>query len=197
MKRFTPPAEPPDFDQQVRQVGNNWLRKNLGKEPKDFWSAFKPQLADGFQNLCGYSVMYIPNREGTVDHYRSKSKSENRHLIYEWVNYRYALRRVNSCKGTYDEQILDPFEVEDDWFEIILPSCQLILTDSVPPQQRDRAEFTLRQLQLQNSEWIIEQRYEWYRMYLENELTLDGLEKKAPLIARAVRKQQQNRPVNQ
>ena len=189
MMRFTPPPEPADFEQQVRKVGNNWLVKNSTTKPKDFWSTFKPQLAQGFQNLCGYSVMYIPSRMGTVDHYLSKSKAENRHLIYEWKNYRYALQRLNSCKGTYDQQILDPFELEDNWFEIILPSCQLVLTDAVPAGDRDRAEFTLRQLQLQNSEWVIEQRQEWYRMYLENELNLEGLEKKAPLIARAVKKQ--------
>jgi len=187
--RFTPPPEPADFEQQVRKVGNNWLVKNSTTKPKDFWSTFKPQLAQGFQNLCGYSVMYIPSRMGTVDHYLSKSKAENRHLIYEWKNYRYALQRLNSCKGTYDQQILDPFELEDNWFEIILPSCQLVLTDAVPAGDRDRVQFTIKQLQLQNSEWVIEQRQEWYRMYLENELNLEGLEKKAPLIARAVKKQ--------
>lgn len=189
MMRFTPPPEPANFEQQVRKAGNNWLVKNPDTKPKDFWSPFKSQLAQGFQNLCGYSVMYIPSRMGTVDHYLSKSKAENSHLIYEWKNYRYALQRVNSCKGTYDRQILDPFEVEDNWFEIILPSCQLILTDTVPAGDRDRVQFTIKQLQLQNSEWVIEQRQEWYRMYLENELNLEGLEKKAPLIARAVRKQ--------
>jgi hypothetical protein len=31
----------------------------------------------------------------------------------------------------------------------------------------------------------------WYRSYVEGEITLDYLEKKAPLIARAVKKQQQ------
>ncbi len=187
MMRFTPPPEPPDFEQQVRKTGNNWLVNNPGKEPKDFWSTLKPALAKGFQNLCGYSVMYIPSRMGTVDHYLSKSKAENRHLIYEWQNYRYALQRVNSCKGTYDRLILDPFEVEDNWFEIILPSCQLVLTDLVPSHKRQLAEFTLKKLQLQNSEWVIEQRQEWYRMYLDGELNLEGLEKKAPLIARAVK----------
>jgi hypothetical protein len=189
MMRFTPPPEPADFEQQVRKAGNNWLVKNPDTKLKDFWSCFKPELAKGFQNLCSYSVMYIPSRMGTVDHYLSKSKAENRHLIYEWKNYRYALQRVNSCKGTYDRQILDPFEIEDNWFEIILPSCQLVLTDAVPVGDRDRAQFTIKQLQLQNNEWVIEQRQEWYRMYLENELNLEGLEKKAPLIARAVKKQ--------
>lgn len=33
------------------------------------------------------------------------------------------------------------------------------------------------------------QRREWYRMYQAGELTLEGLAKKAPLIARAIEKQ--------
>jgi predicted phage gp36 major capsid-like protein len=65
----------------------------------------------------------------------------------------------------------------------------LVLTDAVPSDDRDRAEFTIKKLQIQNSEWVIEQRQEWYRMYLQKELNLEGLEKKAPLIARAVKKQ--------
>ena len=54
--------------------------------------------------------------------------------------------KINSGKGTYDDRILDPFEVDEDWFEIILPSLQLVLTPLVPPEFRDRAEFTLKQL---------------------------------------------------
>jgi hypothetical protein len=75
MMRFIPPSEPADFEQQVRKAGNNWLVKSPDAKPKDFWSTFKPELAQGFQNLCGYSVMYIPSRMGTVDHYLSKSKA--------------------------------------------------------------------------------------------------------------------------
>lgn len=80
----------------------------------------------------------------------------------------------------------------DDWFEIILPSLQLVLTDKVPPAERTRAEFTLKRLYLQNDERIMRQREEWYQMYLKGEITLEGLDKKAPLIACAVRKQQES-----
>jgi hypothetical protein len=190
MMRFERVPEPPEFDQKVRQRGNVWLAKN--PEPRkrlpDYWSVFKSYLADGFGNLCGYSAMYEP--VGTVDHYLSRK--HYRHLAYEWSNYRFASGWINSSKKEIDVQVLDPFEVQDDWFEIILPSLQLVLTDAVPPQECQRAEFTLERLHLRDDERVIRQRQQWYQLYLDGDLTLEGLEKKAPLIARAIRKQQQD-----
>ncbi|MGL4502996.1 MAG: hypothetical protein ACRCU2_28295 [Planktothrix sp.] len=187
MIKFNPlPKEPNDFDEQVRKPGEIWLAKNPDKKrPKDYWTPFKHHLADVFSNLCGYSVMYEP--VGTVDHYFCCDNYRN--LAYEWSNYRYASGWINSSKGTLDNQVLDPFQVGDDWFEIILPSLQLVLTDQVPPEKLERAAFTLERLHLRDDERVIRQRREWYRCYLEGEITLEGLEKKAPLIARAVRKQ--------
>jgi hypothetical protein len=186
MLRFNPPPEPPSFDQNCRQLGNTWLAKNpeQNQRPRDYWSAFKSDLADGFRNLCAYSVMYEP--VGTVDHYLSCDNY--RHLAYEWSNYRFASAWVNSSKKTLDDQVLDPFEVGE---EIILPSLQLVLTDKIPAEERQRAEFTLKRLHLQDDERVIRQRQAWYQLYQDGDLTLEGLEKKAPLIARAVRRQRQ------
>ncbi|MEA5578933.1 hypothetical protein [Anabaena sp. UHCC 0451] len=190
MLKFNPPAEPADFDIKARQPGNNWLAKNTDtkKRPIDYWSKFKSNLADGFGNLCGYSVMYEP--VGTVEHFLSCEN--HRHLAYEWSNYRFASGWINSSKGTLDNQVLDPFEVEDDWFEILLPSLQLVVSDKVPLEKLEKAEFTLQRLHLQDDERVLRQRQAWYQMYLNGEITLTGLEKKAPLIARAIKKQQAN-----
>ncbi len=195
MMRFERVPEPPEFDQKVRQRGNVWLAKNSDprKRLPDYWSAFKSYLADGFGNLCAYSAMYEP--VGTVDHYLSRK--HYRHLAYEWSNYRFASGWINSSKQEIDVQVLDPFEVEDDWFEIILPSLQLVLTDAVPPHERQRAEFTLERLHLRDDERVIRQRQQWYQLYLDGDITLEGLEKKAPLIARAIRKQQQDSSASQ
>lgn len=187
MIRFERVPEPSTFDRKARKPGRQWLQDHPGaRRPRDYWRPFKPDLADGFHDLCGYSVMWIPN--GTVDHYISFHA--DRHLAYEWDNYRYAAAWINSSKQTVDEQVLDPFEVEDGWFEILLPSLQLVLTDAVPPAQRARAQFTIERLHLRDDERIIRQRQEWFRMYRTGELTLDGLRRKAPLIAGAVEKQQ-------
>jgi hypothetical protein len=188
-----PPAEPPDFDRRVRQPGQAWLAKYLnengklpkGKRPLDRWTRFKSRLAAGFHNRCGYSAMYEP--VGTVDHYLSCNNHPR--LAYEWQNYRYASGWINSSKGTLDDLVLDPFEVQDGWFEILLPSLQLVLTDMVPDEERQRAEFTLRRLHLRNDASVIRQRRAWYDLHREGKLPLDGLEVVAPLIARAVRKQ--------
>lgn len=128
--------------------------------------------------------MYEP--VGTVDHYLSWNTRPE--LAYDWDNYRFASGWINSSKQTADDTVLDPFLVGDDWFEIILPSLQLVLTDAVPEEHRARAAHTLERLHLRDDERVIRQRREWYRMYQEGELTLEGLRKKAPLIARSVEK---------
>jgi hypothetical protein len=193
MIRVIPSPEPPDFDQRAQQPGQAWLAKNLdnngklpaGRRPQDKWTRFRDQLADGFSNRCGYSAMH--DLVGTVDHYLSCENHPT--LTYEWSNYRYASGWINASKGNLDDQILDPFDVQDDWFEILLPSMQLVLTDAVPPRERQRAEFTLERLHLRDDERIVRLRRKWYDYYLEGKLPLEGLEIFAPLIARAVRKQ--------
>lgn len=186
MIHFEQPQEPPEFDKRCRQRGNRWLERNANAErPKDYWSEFKTQLAAGFFDLCAYTVMYTPN--GTVDHYLSWKN--HRHLAYEWRNYRFCAGWMNSAKSDADDTVLDPFQVGDGWFEIILPSLQLRMTDQVPAELRSKAAFTLERLHLRDDERVIRQRREWYRMYQEGVLTIKGLAKKAPLIAAAIEKQ--------
>ncbi len=190
MKHFNPQPEPRDFDRRARQPGRAWLRDHLdqagnlpqGTRPRDYWSDFRGALAEGFDNLCAYTVMLTT--EGTVDHYLSCNHHPD--LAYEWSNYRFVMGWINSSKGDLDAAVLDPFEVQEDWFEIILPSLQLCLTDKVPPAQRDRAQFTLTRLHLDHDERIIRVRQQWYQLYLDGYLPLAGLQKVAPLIACAV-----------
>jgi len=187
--RFEPVPEPPDFDEKARQPGLAWLAANPPpKRPRDFWSPFKPNLAEGFHQLCGYSAMYEP--VGTFDHFLSCKRFRAR--AYEWSNYRFASGWINSVKQAADAKVLDPYEVHDGWFEILLPSLQLVVSQRVPPKIRPKAEHTLRRLRLRDDERVIRQRREWYRMYQDGELSIEGLHKKAPLIARAVEKQENN-----
>jgi hypothetical protein len=184
--RFEPIPEPSEFDQKCRKKGNAWLAKNPDKKrPRDYWSPFKADLANGFKNLCGYSAMF--DITATVDHFLSCANHRN--LAYEWSNYRYATGRINSSKKNLDNQILDPFEVEDNWFEILLPSLQLELTDQVPLSHRSKAKFTIERLGLDRNPQVIAQRAAWFNLYQEGKITLEGLADTAPLIARAIAKQ--------
>ena len=184
MIHFSSVQEPRDFDRCARDPGNDWIASHPdARRPRDLWSPFKCDLAKGFSDLCAYSAMY--EASGTVDHF--VSWSEDRSLAYEWENYRYCSGWINSSKRSEPScRLLDPFTVENGWFEIILPSLQLQVSDSIPAEFRERAEYTVRRLHLVHDERVMRQRREWYRMYQCRELNLEGLRKKAPLIAAAI-----------
>jgi hypothetical protein len=189
--RVQPVPEPAAFDRDARQPGKAWLVDHPeASRPRDFWSPFKNDLREGFRSLCGYAAMLDPTG-GTVDHYLSVSNYP--HLAYEWSNYRFASSTMNSIKRTADDAVLDPHEIEDGWFEILLPSLQMCITARVPPEHRGRAEATLSRLKLRDDERLIRWRRSWYEMYQSGELGLEGLERVAPLIADAVRKQPEAR----
>ncbi|HYO67942.1 MAG TPA: hypothetical protein VEU33_17880 [Archangium sp.] len=176
--------EPPDFNARVRRPGQEWLLRNPHAErPRDLWSPFRARLMEGFKNRCGYTAMWDLN--GKVDHFRSIKR--DRSLAYEWSNYRYASQWLNSSKRA--GEVLDPHEVGEGWFEILLPSLQLVMTSKVPLEARPLAEATLRALPIVHDERILRQRRAWYAEYQAGRLSLEGLRVMAPLIAAAVEKQ--------
>lgn len=186
MIHVLPVPEPKDFDEKARVPGRKWLENNPeAKRPKDHWTAFKWVLAQGFQNRCAYCAML--DLVGTVDHF--VSWHEDRSQAYAWENYRYCSQWINASKGkTPADKLLDPYQVQDGWFEILLPSLQLRVSDKVPYDLRERAEYVLEHLHLCDDERVLRQRREWYRMYQDGDLSLGGLRKMAPLIAAAITK---------
>ena len=179
--------KPAGFDSNVGKPGQIWLRANpTAKRPKDLWSPYRGHLSRGFDDRCGYAAMLDPTG-GTVDHYLSFKNHP--HLAYEWSNYRFVSWVVNAAKQTADDTVLDPYSVRAGWFEILLPSLQMRVTDRVPRALRAKAEYTMRRLKLRDGERIIRWRQHWYERYRRGSLTLDGLRDVAPLIADAVERQ--------
>jgi hypothetical protein len=188
MMRFERVPKPAGFE-AVEAKGAAWQRAPVEERAKrrpSLWLDFTEHLATGFGNLCGYSAMYTPN--GQIDHFVSEREDPSK--LYDWHNYRYADGWVNASKKALPSAgLLDPFDVEDDWFEIILPSLQLVLTAAVPADKVAQAQTMLTRLHLGHDERVMKQRREWYRLYQEAGLPLAELAKKAPLIARAIIKQ--------
>ncbi len=87
---------------------------------------------------------------------------------------------------------LDPYEIEDNWFELDLLTLELKLTDNIPDEIRPIAEETLARLKLDKGTAIIRQREAWYQMYQEG-LPIEMLHKKAPLIAQAIERERERR----
>lgn len=183
--------EPAGYD-EVKRRGDAWLRQHRqAQRPRALWSAYLPHLAEGFSNLCGYAAMLDPTG-GTVDHYLSwKTRPD---LAYEWSNFRFVSCFVNSSKKTADDTVLDPYLVGQGWFEIILPSLQLRVTDRVPAAHRAKAQLTLKRLKLGDGEKIVRWRQLYYEEYQAGRLTLEGLRMFAPLVAEAVERTQRVAP---
>jgi hypothetical protein len=188
-----PIPEPVNFDVECRQKGNAWLaeERHAGRSPKtsaypNYWSKYESDLATAFHHRCGWWAMWIA--EGEVEHYLSKKNHPD--LSYEWSNYRYISGSVNSSKKNHDDKILDPFEVGDGWFEVLLPSMQLVITAQIPSAVRSKAEFTLCKLHLRDGKKVVRNRQNWYQKFKDGQITLAGLESVAPLVADAVSKLQ-------
>jgi hypothetical protein len=179
-----PISKPAQFDQRCEGPGLDWLGKNPNSERMPaHWTKFQTELADGFSNRCGWWAMWIA--DGAVDHFLSRK--HYRHLAYSWDNYRYIAGTVNSSKKTLDDQVLDPFEVQDGWFEVLLPSMQLVTTLALPAGLATKATFTLKKLHLQNGAKVRRCRHKWYESYKAGNLSMAGLEDFAPLVATAVK----------
>jgi hypothetical protein len=191
--RCNPVDEPADFDAKVRKPGRVWLREHreATARPPAYWRQCNTQLARAFEERCAYTAMFL-GAPGTVDHF--VSIEEDRGLAYEWSNYRYASGWINSRKQALRSgQVLDPFHVGDDWFELLLPSLQLRVSERCPPEQRALAENTLKVLGLRDDERVLRYRRQWLVEYELGEIDLDYLARKAPLIARAVQRWEQEK----
>ena len=122
---------------------------------------------------------------GTVDHFSAQNR--DRSNLYEWGNLRYASQWINSSKKA-KTGFLDPYDVEDGWFEVLLPSLQLVATSEVPESKRTLVETTLSELPIAHDERVIRQRRAWLEAYERGEITVDGLRTFAPLLAAAIAK---------
>lgn len=187
----SPGQEPSRFDDRTRQRGRRWLARHPKPaakaaskpwRPKDYWSEFRNDLSNAFRQLCAYGAMYEP--AGTVDHFISCDTDATQ--AYEWSNYRFCSQWINSSKQKADGDVLDPCLVQAGWFKVILPSLQLVVSDTIPASRRALAEATLKRLHLDHDERIVRQRRVWYELYQSGRLSLAGLRQMAPLIARAV-----------
>lgn len=211
MIRVTPAPEPPHFDQKVRIPGLRAIAELVGESPRPprpgrprrkiaerredipwdafppFWREVLPDLAAAYQRICAYVCLYIEPVTGavSVDHMVAKSRAWDR--VYEWENYRLACALMNSRKKAM-QTVLDPFEVEDDWFALELVGYQLVPGPGATGEIRMRVERTIQELGL-NDSICRKAREEYAESYLTGAIRLDYLERRAPLIARELRRQ--------
>jgi hypothetical protein len=183
-----PIPQPEGFIEGCERPGRAWVETHPGSNRfPPYWREYQPQLAEGFHDRCGWWAMRI--EDGAVDHYLSKKL--HRDLAYNWNNYRYISTSVNSSKGTHDANILDPFEIQPGWFEVLLPSMLLLRTAMVPVELQAKADFTIKTLQLVRGNKVRRNRRNWYEGYKAGRITGRGLAAYAPLVAQAVQRHEE------
>jgi len=186
-------AEPQTFDQQVRQPGNIFLNANPNPSDKDwkgkeYWQRSLIDMRRLHNKICAYSSTWIPHSTGShsIDHFIAKKIQPG--LAYEWSNYRYVSSRFNSRKGL--SQIVDPYKMTFNWFVIdfsdffIKPNFQLLT-----PQQIRLANETIDILHFNDDEALVDERVEYYKEYLNKDISFEYLERSAPFIAFEINRQ--------
>lgn len=191
MIRVTAEPEPPQFDERVRQPGLALIAElaaEVGSEDaiapdqfQPYWRRALDDLLVGYDRICAYLSLYIPEGVGTpsVDHMVAKSKAWD--LVYEWSNYRLACLLMNSRKGVAD--VLDPFEIGEDWFALELDEFQIMPGRGLPAEIHARVVDTIATLRL-NDNICCDARAAYPRAYWAGDISLSRLQQRAPFVAK-------------
>lgn len=210
MIRVEPVPEPPDFDARVRRPGLRAIAELVGEEPGSrrrgprrkvpvrrredlraehfppIWREATDHLLSAYGRLCAYACLYIERITGsaTVDHWAPQSTRWDR--VYEWDNYRLACSLMNARKSAFGD-VMDPFEVEEGMFALDLVALKAVPGPRAGAREAEVAA-TIKRLGLDGSDYA-EALADHYHDYLEGEISLRRLEKRAPFLARELRRQ--------
>lgn len=181
--------EPTNFDQRVRQPGLEFLNKAGGSIKSSrlpsLWQRIKNDLHGAYGGICAYTCVYLVGT-GTVDHFLPKKA--NPWLAYEWSNYRLSSERTNSRKGE-QTGILDPFEIESQWFELLFPACLVVPGEKLPPSRIPAAERTIELLKLNDDDDLVQERCNLIMYLRDGIVQLGFLERRYPFIAHELKRQ--------
>lgn len=184
--------EPEDFEQKVREPGYAFLEKHPHPTKKQweknaYWQRALDEVYDLYGGICAYCCEWIAPTTGdpTVDHFRPKSI--HYHEAYEWSNFRLACLRFNRWKREYQD-IIDPFTVGIDWFQLQFPSLQVLPNPELPLDEKNRVIETIKRLRL-NHNLCIRSRKRWIMSFSSGNINFIFLCKNAPFIARELERQ--------
>jgi len=216
MIRVKPAPEPAAFDKKVRQPGLRAVAEMVGESPvpprkkgrkfekiadsrdkippgrlPPYWTAALDDLMTSYNGICAYSCFRIHSVTGgrSVDHMASKSRSWKD--VYEWLNYRLACARLNARKQNFGD-VLDPFEIGDDWFELEFVGFQVKPAKHLDAVTRGQVQMTIDRLDL-NDYHSRSSRQRDVENY-QGGGSFRVLMEESPFVARELKRQGQVRP---
>ncbi|MEZ4315588.1 MAG: hypothetical protein R3F14_46835, partial [Polyangiaceae bacterium] len=84
-----------------------------------------------------------------------------------------------------DEPLPDPFDVQDDWFELHLPSLELRETGKHPPELQEAVDNLMKRVR--DDERVMKPRRRYLKQYQEGIRSLELIDRDMPLLGRALR----------
>ncbi|MBF0625719.1 MAG: hypothetical protein HQL82_13045 [Magnetococcales bacterium] len=190
MIRVFPQGEPVSFDARVRQKGLAHMRAKgidldqplpSGTKLPPYWRG--DCLRDLYRlhgGICAYLGVFFEEvtGAGSVDHSIAKSKWPRD--AYEWDNYRLACRAMNTKKRDFSD-VLDPFCVENGWFQLNLSIGSVHPDPALPLADRDRVMETIKRLDL-NDPAINRMRAKHYGEYARGGIDAIHLKETSPFV---------------
>jgi hypothetical protein len=208
--RVASQPEPKTFEANVRTPGRRAIAEmtgqtadrpkgqphnKLAERPEDipadkfpaYWQEALNDLMTAYSRICAYSCFRIHPVTGaqSVDHMAPKSRAWDR--VYEWSNYRLACLRLNARKNNFSD-ILDPFEIEDGWFQLELVGFQVIPNFELDPALQASVQTTIERLKLND---FCGDRAHDAEYYWNGEVSLKFLTQESPFVAAELRRQGQ------
>jgi uncharacterized protein (TIGR02646 family) len=179
--------EPANFDAEVRQPGNAWLRNNPNAKPSKFepyWTKCIRDLALAYNHICAYLAIYIhrPLGADSVDHFIPKSNSTiGRQKTYEWDNYRLCCIGENRKKN---KKILpiDPFTMQPESFFIDFSDGRIYVNPSILPKSyRKDCDKTIKILKLDEQD-CRDMRKGYFDLYAHGHVDPVYMQSRAPFV---------------
>ncbi len=189
MIRIERKAEPSDFDAKVRRPGLSYLKGlAAGEKPSwarhSYWRKAKADMINAYKGICAYACCEItPSSSAEIDHFHPKSRY--RQEAYEWDNLRLCSSNINKKKCDHD--VLDPFDVRDRTFGIVLATGSMVKLKKYDSAYEALCDKTIKVLGLNEHEYI-KMRNDILDDYLRGEITISNLQKRNPFVYSEVKR---------
>ena len=184
--------EPDNFDTRVRIPGNAFLTLNPNPtasdwKRKNYWSRAHADLFAAYNGLCSYCASWTRRgsspstlKDSSVDHFIPKSVDKS--LAYEWFNYRLCRARLNTRKESHQD-VLDPFDLIQNSFELDLRSFLLRPRGSLDNDYQTKVQATIDRLELNTDNDYVNERIAVIEQYCINIISPAQLRLRYPFIA--------------
>ena len=203
-----PADEPKTFNSKIRKPGELAIAEMVGERPKrssgkpfktrakrrdelsstdfpPYWRRCINDMISKYAEVCSYACFRIHPVTGaaSVDHMAPKSRRWDK--VYEWSNYRLCCSRMNARKNSF-EDVVDPFEVEDDWFQLELVGFEVMANPKLSREKRDVLDKTIKRLNLNS---FRKDRETDAENYWSGDISLKILIRESPFVANELKRQ--------